>query len=129
MTSSPAQVGVTQADIDAITEAAHDYLAGFLSGDAPRHLGSYHPEAIKRRFTEDEHGVFGINTLSPQTMADFAARQTPTDPGDYEIVIDAVYNDIATVRVYSNWWVDFLHVVKARGAWKLFHVTWYPRQQ
>jgi hypothetical protein len=42
--------------------------------------------------------------------------------------IDAVYDDIATVRIYSPWWVDFLHVVKARGSWKLFHVTWQRRR-
>lgn len=24
-------------------------------------------------------------------------------------------------------WVDFLHIVKARGAWGLFHVTWHDR--
>ena len=61
-------------------------------------------------------------------MADSAATQTAT-AGDAEIIIDGVYNDIATVRVYSPWWVDFLHVVKARGSWKLFHVTWHRREQ
>ncbi len=127
MSSEPVQVGVTEADIEAITTAAMDYLEGFLSGDSLRHLDAYHPEAVKRRYTEDEHGVFGVTTLSPQTMADFAARQTPTELGDFEVVIDAVHHDIATVRVYSTWWVDFLHIVKARGSWKLFHVTWYPR--
>lgn len=34
--------------------------------------------------------------------------------------------DIASVRVYSCHWVDFLHIVRARGEWKLFHVTWHP---
>jgi hypothetical protein len=44
-----------------------------------------------------------------------------------EIIIDAVYDDIASVRVYSPWGVDFVHVVKARGDWKLFHVTSHRR--
>ncbi len=124
----PSIVGVPQEDIDAITRAAEDYLYGYVLGEADRHLGSYHPEAIKRRFTQDEDGVFGVINLSPQTMADSAATQTAT-AGDAEIIIDGVYNDIATVRVYSPWWVDFLHVVKARGSWKLFHVTWHRREQ
>jgi hypothetical protein len=91
-----------------------------------RHLGSYHAEAIKRRYTQDEDGVFGIISLSPQTMADSAALQTPVD-SEVEVVIDDVFEDIASVRLYSSFWVDFLHVVKARGEWKLFHVTWHRR--
>lgn len=123
----PDQVGVSSEDIDAIREAALDYLEGYVSADAQRHHGSYHPEAIKRRYNQYEDGVFGIASLSPQTMADWAARQDPGDIGDAEIIIDGVYNDIASVRVYSKWWVDFLHIVKARGSWKLFHVTWHNR--
>jgi hypothetical protein len=123
------QVGASSEDIDAIKQAALDYLEGYVRGDAQRHHGSYHPEAMKRRYNEHEGGVFGIASLSPQTMADWAARREPDDVGDVEIIIDGVYRDIATVRVYSQWWVDFLHIVKARGAWKLFHVTWHDREE
>ncbi len=126
MSQLPDRVGVDQEDIDAITKAALDYLEGYVSADAERHLGSYHPEAIKRRYTQDEDGVFGIISLSPQTMADSAALQTPSEI-EAEIVIDGVYNDIASVRVYSSRWVDFLHMAKARGEWRLFQVTWHPR--
>lgn len=115
-------------DIDAITRVALDYLEGYVSGDAQRHLRSYHPEAIKRRYTEDEDGIFGIVTLSPQTMADYAATESGSDAdGPVEVIVDDVYEDIASVRVYSARWVDFLHVAKARGEWKLFHVTWHKR--
>ncbi len=51
--------GPAQDDIDAITRVALDYVEGYVSGDSQRHLRSYHPEAIKRRYTEDD-GVFGI---------------------------------------------------------------------
>lgn len=35
---------------------------------------------------------------------------------------------MASVRIYSCRWVDFLHIVKARGDWGLFHVTWHDRR-
>ena len=120
------RVGVSESDIESIRQVALDYLEGYVSGDAERHLRSYHPEAIKRRYSVGTDGVVGVITLSPQTMADDAALQTP-QPVEAEIIVDAVYDDIASVRVYSPWWVDFLHVVKARGEWKLFHVTWQRR--
>ena len=117
-----------QEDVDAVTRVARDYLEGYVSGDSQRHIRSYHPEAIKRRYTEDEDGIFGIVSLSPQTMADYAATESGLDTGgSIEVIVDDVYEDIASVRVYSARWVDFLHVVKARGEWRLFHVTWHKR--
>lgn len=117
-----------QDDIDAITSVALDYLEGYVSGDSQRHLRSYHPEAIKRRYTKDDDGIFGIVSLSPQTMADYAATESGTNTdGQIEVIVDDVYEDIASVRVYSDRWVDFLHIVKARGEWRLFHVTWHRR--
>jgi len=121
------RVGVSESDIESIRQVALDYLEGYVSGDAERHLRSYHSEAIKRRYTVGTDGVVGVITLSPQTMADDAALQTPQHV-EAEIIVDAVYDDIASVRVYSPWWVDFVHVVKARGEWKLFHVTWHRRE-
>ena len=122
------RIGVSELDVEAIRQVALDYLEGYVSGDAERHLRSYHPEAIKRRYSVGTDGVVGIISLSPQTMADDAALQTPQQV-EAEIIVDAVYEDIASVRVYSPWWVDFVHVVKARGEWKLFHVTWHRRDE
>jgi hypothetical protein len=121
------RVGVSQSDIDEINRVALDYLEGYVSGDAQRHLRSYHPEAIKRRYSLGPDGVVGMITLSPQIMADDAALRAPGQ-AQVEIIIDAVFEDIASVRIYSPWWVDFAHIVKARGEWRLFHVTWYRRE-
>ena len=65
MEPAPDRREPAQDDIDAITRVAHDYLEGYVSGDSQRHLRSYHPEAVKRRYTEDEDGIFGIVSLSP----------------------------------------------------------------
>ncbi len=128
MVSIADHVRASEDDLEAITVAALDYLAGYVTGDAERHARAYHPEAIKRRFTEDEDGIFGMNNLSPQTMSDYAATQdSPEEADNAEIFIDDVAHDIASVRVYSPRWVDFLHIVKARGEWKLLHGTWHSR--
>jgi hypothetical protein len=127
MASVGDHAGISEMDLEAIRGVALDYLEGYVSGDADRHLGSYHPEAVKRRYTLGADGVVGIIHLSPQIMADDAALQSPQQV-EAEIIIDAVYDDIASVRIYSPWWVDFAHVVKARGAWKLLHVTWQRRR-
>ncbi len=128
MPSVADHIDAAPADVEAITAAALDYLEGYLSGDADRHARAYHPEAIKRRYIKDEDGVFDIINISPRTMSDFAALQEPEKDCEFEIFIDDVFDEMASVRVYSCHWVDYLHIVKARGAWKLFHVTWRPQQ-
>lgn len=52
-------------------------------------------------------------------MVDYAALSQISDC-ETEVIIDAISEDIASVRIYSCRWVDFLHIVKARGEWKLF---------
>lgn len=128
-TDTAATKGLTasQEDIDAVMKAALDYIEGYTRGDVERHAGAYHPECVKRRYvTDEESGVEGLLTLTPRIMADYAATGAIPDC-EAEVVIDAISEGMATVRIYSCRWVDFLHIVKARGAWGLFHVTWHDR--
>lgn len=127
MTVIGERVAASREDLDAIERAALDYLEGYVTGDPERHLRAYHPECVKRRLTTDpDSGVTEQIVLSPQTMADYAGTgRTVIDDCPTEVFIDDVYEDMASVRVYSCNWVDFLHVTKARGEWRLFHVTWH----
>ena len=129
MALAPEKLVASQEDIDGVTRAALDYIEGYTQGDVDRHARAYHPECVKRRFAlDDESGVDELVVLSPQVMVDYAATgQTVIRDCEAEIVIDAISQNIASVRVYSCRWVDFLHIVKARGDWKLFHVTWHGR--
>lgn len=126
MATIAAHVTADEAALAAIEVAATDYLMGYVTGDRERHLGAYHPEAIKRRYMQYEDGVFGMITLSPTTMADSAVTTDPEPDCQYEVFIDDVYQDMASVRVVSCNWVDYLHIVRARGEWRLLHVTWLP---
>lgn len=129
MTRASTPLDARHEDIEAVRQAALDYIEGYAEGDPARHARAYHPECIKRRYaTDGETGIAELVVLSPQIMADYAARSEIGDC-EVEVIIDAISQDIASVRVYSCRWVDFLHVVKARGAWRLFHVTWHGREE
>jgi hypothetical protein len=124
---APTEHAAAQEDIDAVMRAALDYIEGFLEGDAERHARAYHPECIKRRFVEDaDSGVAELQVLSPRVMVDYAATgRSVMKDCEVQVIIDAISEDMASVRIYSCLWVDFLHIVKARGEWGLFHVTWH----
>jgi hypothetical protein len=38
-----------------------------------------------------------------------------------------VYGDAATVRALSTHFVDYLHLVRWQGEWKILNVLWVPR--
>ena len=127
MTLAPAELVASQEDIDGVMRAALDYIDGYVTGDAERHTQAYHPECVKRRYDKNEkYDIAELVVLTPQMMTDYAAV-TQIQERDREVIIDAISQDIASVRIYSERWVDFLHIVKARGDWKLFHVTWHDR--
>jgi hypothetical protein len=123
------QVTASQADIDAVTAVAREYIESYVAGDAERHARVYHPECAKRRFiTDPDSGVTEMIALSPRIMADYAAASGATgDDCPTEVVVDDISEDMASVRIYSCRWVDFAHIVKARGQWGLFHITWHGR--
>ena len=127
MALAPTGLVAPQEEIDGVMAAALDYIEGYVEGDAERHARAYHPECIKRRYvTDEESGIDELVVLSPRVMSDYAALSEMADC-EIDVIIDAISEDIAAVRIYSCRWVDFLHVVKARGEWKLFHVTWHGR--
>jgi hypothetical protein len=35
-----------------------------------------------------------------------------------------VYGNAASVRVYASGWVDYLHLAKWNGEWKIVNVLW-----
>lgn len=127
MALAPTELRAPQEDIDGVMAAALDYIDGYIEGDETRHARAYHPECVKRRYvTDPESGIDEIVVMSPRVMADYASVSQMSEC-ETEVIIDAISQDIASVRIYSCRWVDFLHIVKARGEWKLFHVTWHGR--
>ena len=130
MTKAPENLTASKEDVEGVTSAVMDYLEGYVQGDGERHAGAYHPECVKRRLYFDaEDGITALMTLTPQMMSDYAATgKSIEEDCDFEIVIDDISEDIASVRCYSCNWVDFIHLAKARGEWRLLHVTWHGRQ-
>ena len=102
-----------------------DYIEAWYAGDAERHANAYHQECVKRAYAEDGHR---LDWTSPERMVELCASGGQVLEGaEWEIIIDDVADDVATVRVYSTQWVDFLHLAKARGRWGLFHVVYHEQ--
>jgi hypothetical protein len=58
----------------------------------------------------------------------------PTKPNNQIIVLD-IYNRIANVKLVSDNWVEYLHLIKLDGKWSIANLIWqhknisrYPKE-
>jgi len=120
-----------QADDDkkAIKEAVLNYLEGWYDGDVDRMKKALHPELAKRAMsTLPQTGTSFINTATKSMMIEYTragfGKQTPREKLNNTVEVLDIYNGIATVKAVSYDYVDYCHLVKQDGEWKILNVLW-----
>jgi len=112
-----------------IRGAALDYLEGWYTGDAERMERALHPDLAKRIVRVDPKGKWDrVENMSAMTLVQYTrqgyGKKVPVDERVAEIKILDVYDNAATVRAEARDWVDFLHIGKVNGEWKIINVLW-----
>ena len=123
-----AQAAPTAADSAAIRAAALDYVEGWYTGDAERMARAVHPELAKRVVETDAAGVsqmgrMGAADLVGQTR-EGGGRDTPADRRQKDVVILDIFGNAASVRATMSGWIDYMHLAKWNGQWKIVNVLW-----
>lgn len=122
------------ADSAAIRTAALDYVDGWYTGDAARMERAVHPELAKRIVQTDERGRSRISQQSALTLINLTrlaeGRETPPDQQLRDVRILDVYGNSASVRAEMAGWIDYLHLARWNGQWRIVNVLWElkPRQ-
>ena len=120
--------GVTADDLASIERAATDYIEAWLTGDADRMADCLHPELTKRSIDRDARGGHAsIDAMTQRDMVEAtrAGRGTKL-PRGYEVTIEDAFRNIATARVDSARYVDFLHIARFEDRWRIVSVLWEP---
>lgn len=116
-------------DEAAIRRAALDYIEGWYTGDAARMKRALHPKLAKRMvFRDRETGESRLNhhdyaALVRGTSAGGGTSTPPTERRNEVRILD-VYENAASVRIDASAWVDYLHLVRWNGEWKIVNVLW-----
>lgn len=119
---------VTAADVESIERAARDYIEAWLTGDADRMADCLHPALTKRSIEIDAAGRrHSVDAVTHHDMVEAArsGRGRKLSPG-YEITIEDVFRNIATARVDSAGYVDYLHLGRFEDRWRIVNVLWEP---
>ena len=118
----------TAADSAAVRRAALDYIEGWYAGDAARMQRALHPELAKRRVVRDQQGEQWLSGATADAMVHATrlgeGKDVPPAQQRIEVRILDLYNEMASVRVTSTKVVDYMHLAKWNGEWKIVNVLW-----
>ena len=124
-------MGSRSADEHTIRELARAYLESWLDGDGERMRSALNPMLAKRGLDYGTDGApQGIHNLDADDMVGSAARGPRTRFGRMcEVTLLDIANDIASVKVVSEPFVDYLHLAKVDGRWSIVNVLYEDRHQ
>lgn len=122
-------------DRDAIRRTALDYIEGWYAKDPVRMERALHPQMVKRRVGMDpDRKLPYLDEGSALRLVQATRPQPGQNPPPLryqrrEVTILDIHGNAATVKVDADDWVDYLHVVKWNGEWKILNVLWELRER
>lgn len=119
----------------AIRATALDYIEGWYTQDAARMTRALHPALVKRSVATDP--ATGRSRLDDGGAERLIAATRPR-PDESARALDGrrrvvtvldIHGVVATVKIDAQDWVDYLHLVRWNGEWKIINVLWdlHPR--
>ena len=106
-----------------------DYIEGWYTGNAERMENALHTDLVKRRITvlkQTGGNLFsGVSTtdLIEYTKAGFG-KQRAEEGMTIEVDILHIFKGISSVKTVTKDFVDYIHLGKFNGEWKIINVLW-----
>ncbi len=126
---SIAALGQTDDDRAAVKQAALDYIEAVYNINPAQMERSVHPELVKRGFyAKPGEAVYSPNAMTYTQLVNLAKTynaksQIPKDAPKEVIVFD-VSDMTASVKVTAVWGIDYMHLAKYDGKWKIINIIW-----
>jgi len=116
----------------AIKQAALDYIEGWYEASAERMDLALHPDLNKKGVQLiPKTGKTILSHLSKTNMVEYTragAGKNEEKKSKVEVVILDVFKNTASVKTVTPDFVDYLHLVKSEGQWKIVNVLWEPNK-
>ena len=119
-----------EGEVAAIEAAVRDYIDGWYDGDAERMARGLHPDLRKRSFRELPGGAQVVNDLTYTTMVAYTeqgfGKKSKKDGQVNQVEILDVSPTTASAKSVSPEFIDYLHLAKVDGRWRIVNVLWEP---
>ena len=124
----PFQSGAA-ADRTAVQQAALDYVEGIYTSDVSRIERSVHPQLTKRGFWRESPTLpWGPQaTMTYEQLVNLTKTWNAKKDRDTTIKKVDVYevlDQTASAKVTAMWGIDYLHLAKYDGRWKIINILW-----
>ncbi|UHO38870.1 nuclear transport factor 2 family protein [Chryseobacterium capnotolerans] len=123
----PAQ---TKQDTLSIKQAVLDYIESQHSLSPSRMERALHPRMVKRTFWKDKatgkEYLRETNTESMILLAESYNKKGDKFPASpqKEIKLLDISDKTASVKLIADEWIDYMHLAKLNGSWKIVNVLW-----
>jgi hypothetical protein len=119
----------TAADSVAIRQTALNYIEGWYAADAERMARALHPELAKRIVNSTPGAESRLGHMTSAELVNATRNKAAGAQGRKEVRILDTFGNTASVRVDADTWVDYLHLAKWNGEWKIVNVLWEMRRR
>jgi len=124
----------TAADSAAIKKAALDYVEGWYEGNTERMERAVHPELAKRIVrTDPNSGRNRLEQMSAMTLVQGVKRgggkDTSVEQQQKDVFIFDIFQSTASAKAIMSGWIDYMHLAKWNGEWKIVNVLWELKPQ
>ena len=116
-------------DRAAVQQAALDYVEGLYLADVARIERSVHPQLTKRGFWRDSatapwgpQSTMTYDQLIALTKTWNADKKRDTTIKRVDVY--EVLDQTASAKITAMWGMDFLHLAKYDGRWKIINIVW-----
>ena len=110
----------------AVAAVAQNYMDAYYTADSARMQKALHPDFHKRTLkTVNGHTEISEDTV--QSMVEGvrlgSGKEIPPAERVQKIEVLDVYRDAASVKVVTGPWVDYMHLSKLNGEWRVLDVV------
>lgn len=114
----------SSSDADAIRGTVNDYIQAYYTADAARMERSLHPHYLKHTISGTEDHLRMTEHTGLQMVEDVRdGRPVAEAKRGQQITVLDVSGDIASAKLVTPNWVDYLTLSKWRGEWKIVSVV------
>lgn len=132
--TSPDRAADRAADRDAVHQAALDYVMALYDADPSRVDRSVHPELTKYGYWHNGTEYRGramtfdqLRELATTWNAD--EQRLDPDTAAKDIIVFDVLDKTASAKIVADWGIDYMHLAKVDGTWKIRNILWQSVQE
>jgi hypothetical protein len=113
-------------DRAAIRRSALDYAQGFYEGSVERMARALHPALLKRGLLPPGVESRFLQLMNAEMLIDLtdSARGRPTGDRHFDFALFDVGDDVASARIFTDQFNDYLLLAKQDGRWRIVSVLW-----